>query len=314
MLTIALATLLALQEDVEKQAARVTEKDSRASFDALSRLADLAGPSRAAVEKGAGTMPAFYREALLEELRMQERMGDKCPKLKRLSLDIRNQAPLAVFTDLNTQHGDKLQLSFLNPRMGGQAGANLTLRAGDVTFMEALDAVCRESKSSLMMNGWRYGINPHQPNVASFAYRNVIVQVGSASRQRKVEFGAGETRSYQLSLQIFWDIDAPLLQVVKGRVTEALDSAGGTVAVLPPPVAAPEAEPARNDASLASLYPMSFSTQEVQLAVPKGDTIRVRGWYDVLVAGESSLFEFAPVGADAKKADERYALEVGKKN
>jgi hypothetical protein len=312
MLTIALAALLSLQDDVAKQAARVGEKDSRASFDAVSRLADLAAASRPAVEAAAAKLPDFYRDVLLEELRARERMGGRYPKVRRLSIDAKDQPPLTVFSEINAKHGEALELSFFN--RGAAAGAPVTLRIEDASFMEALDAACRQCKAGVMLNGTRLAVNPFQANVGMFSFRHCLVQVTAASRSRKIEFGAGETRSFRLTFQLLWESDAGILRVVKARVTDAVDSGGKAVAALPEPPAEPAPPRKEGDPVVVTNVLQGWNQEEVALEVPPGDTLkRLRGWYDVLMVNETSSFEFASLDKEEKKGDDHYAVEAGRK-
>jgi hypothetical protein len=315
MLSIALFALLAGQDDVARQAARITEKDSRASFDAISRLADLAASSRSAVEGAAGGLPDFYRDALRAELRVRERMGARYPNLKRYSFQFENQSPMAVFADLNSKSGGRLELAIL--ARTAPSAAPLTLNLPDVPVFEALEAACRQSKCGLFHNGWKLALNPVQENVGTFSYRSWLVQVLGTSRSRKIEFGAGSSRRFVLTMQLFGDPEDSVVRVGGAKVSEALDAGGKLVRPIPeepPPAAPPEAPPRKEGDPVTNVLTGGWNQAEVALEVPPGETLRrVRGWYEVLVAGEWSSFEFDSFDSMVKKQDEHYAVEAGKR-
>src|SRR5258708_6418608 len=78
------AALLILGQDpspVPALLSRINDRDPVAAFRAIGDLADLGPAHRAEAEKGADSLPAFYRDALLAEL--------KCPggSTRRVSLE-----------------------------------------------------------------------------------------------------------------------------------------------------------------------------------------------------------------------------------
>lgn len=297
-------------EEIARQAARLTDKDPRQSFNAVSRLAEVAAKSKPAVESAVAGLPkelAFYREALAEEIRVRETMGALYPALVRHSFDFKDQTPLSAWTQVSNMFGEKLELNFIR-RVSGAALFNLELR--DLTFMESLEEVSRGTKTGIFLNGAMLAVNPAQVTAGTCAYRNYMILMQRAVRSRKIEFGAGETRSLQVWLQIIGDSTGRLVRITRPRIAEAVDGDGVAVAELPENPKDEESEaPTKPEASFQVAVPWHQS--RVTLALPKSDTLaRLRGWFDVVLSGESSGFDFTDLSKPTKQTDEHFEVEV----
>lgn len=306
---IALAVLPQASE-VERQAARITGADGRATFDAISRLVDLAATSREAVEAAASKLPddlAFYREALREELKARE----GAPRLKRASFEAKEQSPLAALNEITAKFGEKLDLNNLSRGAGGPV-STVTVKLQDASYMEALDSICRQAKATLYSNGATLSVNPFQQDFGSFHYRNYLVLLPSATLSRRIEFGGGETRSVRIQLNLFWDSEGRIVRSVRVRVAEAIDGNGKPVATLPEE---PQpAEPARKEGDPVANFASPWNQYEIALAVPDAAKIsRVRGFYEALASREASDFEFKDLGKDERKSDDHYEVEIARK-
>lgn len=315
-MTAALALVLAVlaqEGEVARQAARITAKDPRASLDAVSRLVDLAATSREAVASAASKLPdelSFYRTALQEELKARE----GAPRLKRASFDAADRAPNAILNEIAAKFGETIDLNNLN--RGGAAAvpgpATITLKMENVSYMEALEAVCRQAKVGITLNGMQVFINPFQEHLGASAYRNYIVLLPFVTRSRRIEFGAGETRSLRLTMQLLWDSEGGVVRVGRAQVVEAVDEKGKAVEALPEEPAPPE--PARKEGDPVWNYASRWNQGEIALKIPEaGKIARLRGFYEVEGSREASAFEFADLTKDEKKADDHYEVETLRK-
>lgn len=317
----AAVVLLLLQDasgEVARQVARITSKDPRASMDAVSRLSDLAATSREAVQAAAAKLPdelSFYRTVLQEELRVRERLAGTYPKLKRASIEARDQTGLAVINEMATKFGEKLDVNNFGRGAvapAAPAGPALTFKLDDVSYMEALEAVCRQGKLGLYSNGSQLMLNPFQENVALSAFRNFLVLVPTATRSRRIEFGAGETRSLRFSLNLFWDSDTSVARIVKVQVVEALDGKGKAIPPLPEEPMGPETPRKEGDPVLNIVN--RFNQFEIALTMTDADKIsRLRGFYETLVPTGTSAFDLTDLEKEPKLSDDHYEVQAVRK-
>src|ERR1051326_8921094 len=254
MLHAVIVFALLLQDtpsEISRQAARISAKDPHASLDAVSRLSELAVTSRASVEKAAAAIPedvAFYRLALQEELRARDRLGELYPKLKRASIDAKDLAAIGVLNEMCTKFGEKLELAnYTRPGMPAPAQGSVTVRLEDASFAESLAAVARQTKMGFYWNGVRLMPNPFQETIGAFGYRNFFAFISFATRSRKIEFGAGETRSLRYAVSLYWDSQATVARTVKVRVVQALEGNGKAVPALRDEPSSPEASRKEGD-------------------------------------------------------------------
>lgn len=303
-------------DEVARQAARISAADHREAFDAVSRLADLAQQSKPAVEAAAATLPdelRFYRDGLQEELRVREALGGRYPELKRRTFQFKDQSPLGAVNQVSAEFSEKVDLNLFRR---GVAAAPFSLQLKDVPFMEALEGISRQTKLGLFVNGFQLSLNPMMPSIGSIAYRNFLVLIEGANRNRRIEFGAGETKSLQFWLRLVADSNVKLLRVSRLKLVEALDGEGGAIRELP----APRAEdshsgvPEKNASPQVFLFaPVVPDQMILTLALPKSETVaRLRGWYEVVVGGDSSVFEFVDLATPKKKADDFFEVEVSR--
>ncbi len=278
------------------------------SLGAVSRLVDRAATARGEVEAAAARMPAgFHRTVLQEELKSRP------TTLKRVSFDLKEQAATGVFNEIASKFGEKINLQhFQRGGPGGGAQATVALKLENASFMEALDAACRQAKVGVFTNGLQLALNPWQENLASSPYRNHLVVLSTATRSRKIEFGAGETRSVVLALNLFWDADGGVVRVGKVRLAEAIDDQGRPVAAQPEePAPAP---PERKEGDPVVHWINRWSQQPLALQVPDAPKLsRVRGFYEVHVSQVSSNFELGDLEKGPAKSDDHYEVQATRK-
>ena len=278
------------------------------SLGAVSRLVDRAATAREEVEAAAARMPAgFHRTVLQEELKSRP------TTLKRVSFDLKEQAAAGVFNEIASKFGEKLDAQHL--QRGGPGGAFLAiagLKLENASFMEALDAACRQAKVGVFTNGVQLSLNPWQENLASSPYRNYLVTLHTATRSRVIEFGAGETRAVVLSLNLFWDSDGGVVRVGKVRLAEAIDDQGRPVAGKPEEPA--PAQPERKEGDPVVHWIVRWSQQSMALQVPDAAKLsRLRGFYEVRMPQATREFELGDLEKGSAKSDEHYEVQATRK-
>ncbi len=219
--------------EVQKQAARVSESDPTTSFDAISRLVDLAATSKAEVEAAAAKLPAFYKEALLEELKAREKLGAKFGKEIRVSLDLKEKSVSEAITELTEASKEKVDTTWAF-RDQAQPTTQVTLKLEDVTFLRALDAICKEPK--LWIYGAEEGVAVYQNGGmihGTSIYRHFLLQVSSAEKQRRTEFGGKTKHTLTLRVSGVWDSKAGTIHGRDLRLVEAVDDKGRTLQAMP---------------------------------------------------------------------------------
>jgi hypothetical protein len=221
-------------DEVAKQAARITTKDPAASLDAISRLVDLAGKSKADVEAAAAKIPdeaAFYRQALLSELKSRGALGDKFGREIRVSIDFKEKSVADALAELGEKTKEKVDATYA---MRGAPANPITVKADEVPYLQALAQVCREAK---------YWMNPTPDGIAVYqggrdvlgmsVYRNFLVMIQSGERSSRTLFGAGTKRSLSLRIVGMWDSQAGVILAREPKLETAVDDKGRALEAMP---------------------------------------------------------------------------------
>ena len=289
--------------DVEKQAARIGDKDAQASFDAISRLVELSAGSKAEVEAAAARLPEFYRAALLEELKARESLGDRYGKETRVSIDAKEKSLSTVIDELKEKTKEKIDAYWIMQSRGSQA---VTLKVDDVPIAEAIRTLCAEAKIRAnfqcgffqLFDGGGGGGGP------SFQFRNFLFTAQSVQRTREVEFGGKATRVMSLSMTTLWDRAVTVVKIKSAELIECQDDKGRPVRGLPL-----EEKPPTGDTAIFSNVNYYATAPALRLEWPADDAeklARVRGAFVVLVPDQSTVLRMKEAEKGTKIGDEHF--------
>jgi hypothetical protein len=298
-----LLVLLCLQElsELQKQIARIGDKDPAASFDAISRLVDLAAKEEVAA--AAAKLPdalAFYRTALQEELKARERMKEKFGEVTRVSIDAKEKTLASVIEELAEKTKEKLDAHWVLQSRGSQP---VTVKVDDVTALEAIRVVCAEARLRAspqwgliqLFDGGVAGGGP------CFHYRNFQLSAWSVQKTRDVEFGGEKTRTLNVQLQSMLDRTLLIAGIEKADVLECVDDKGRAI----PPVDEPKTTPvaaATDSAVVANLLQWSWAPT-IRLQWPADDAekiARLRGSVTLLAVDATASVLLKEKGAKAE--------------
>ena len=116
---------------------RIDGRDPKVCFRAISELADLGAAHRREIEKGADHLPAFYRDALLAEM--------KWPPLAQKRVTLKGKRNFRQqLKEMERQTGEKIDLGFLDrsPSFEFQHDGEFSADCSEVTAMEAMAEAC----------------------------------------------------------------------------------------------------------------------------------------------------------------------------
>ena len=169
------AALLLAQEPAELLK-KIDGKDPAACFRTIAALAELDAKHRAEIEKGAASLPEFYRDALLAELR--------APAPAKVTLK-GAQMPLGkCLEELTRQAG--IPFDFFASQPGG--GALIDLDLDNVSAYEALAEVCARGQVTPWWLGYKnaYQVMNQGPSQRGFATRNAAMMFSSSYLGRSI--------------------------------------------------------------------------------------------------------------------------------
>ena len=176
---------LALWQDAQTLADSVTERDSGASFRAISKLVDLADARHEEVERVAAKLPAFYREVLLSELNAKRELGVRFGRGIRMDLKGTGRTLWDYLEEIGRRPGMAVKIEEWNRKHGPHQGFDVDLK--DVWAIEALAHVCERARHrfypSWLEESWSFGPGgdgPGRPPQSHpwFFYRNIGVTFG----------------------------------------------------------------------------------------------------------------------------------------
>jgi hypothetical protein len=292
--------------EVKRQAARITAKDPAASFDAVSRLVDLAGGSKEAVDAAANALGddvAFYRKALKDELDARVRLGDRYGAVQRITIDAKEKTLSSVMQEVVEKSKEKIDAYWLLQSRGSQT---VTVKAEDVPVLEALRAVCAEAKVRLTVQGGVLQLYDGGGGSApAFQYRNFLLTASTIQKTRDVQFGGAVVRSVNLTLTAAWDRGVTVARTDGIEVLECLDDKGR---VIEPLKKEEEKAPASDSPTVANVY--GFSAAAVaRLAWPPEDAEKIallRAALVLRVPKETSSFALAVAEKGTAKSDDHF--------
>jgi len=294
--------------DARKLVERITPADPAAAFDAIGRLADLPA---ADVEAAAAALPedaAFYRNALLAELKVVAKLGDRYPREARVSVAAKDRMPRDILADILDKSKETVDSGWA---FQGPGQPPISLQLDDVPFLAALKAFCKEASvrlqsqvGSLMLYRGGGDLGP------TFQFRNYLLVVTSVVRTRRVVFGAGEKRTLLISATLMCDARSGTIGVARLESAEAVDDKGRRFESAPEDREEAPADDLPEAAPNAQL-PLTLS---IPLKPPeKGvDKIaRLRGSFSALLPSATSRFTFSEkLEKGTKQSDDHFEVEI----
>ncbi len=291
---------LPLNGEPAKPAARAAEPGPRTSFREVARIVDL---TRAEAEKAAAGLPAFYRDAVLDDLKARERLGDRFGRDARISIDAKADSVDRVINAL--KRGSGIPINAEEPQ--DVQAARITLKLDDVPLMEALAAVCREAKlTPFMANDSIACVYDSLGFAATSAYRDFLVVLQPIERAWETDFGGSSRGRFGVQLVLIRRPETPIVGIGGVELVEAADDKGRALERTKPPwEAEPEATTVWNAGE--GHLPRLFLTWPGRDA---SKIARLRGSVAVRFALETSRFEFAAPKEGEQRADDHYELTV----
>jgi len=199
---------------------KIDGKDPAACFKAIAALAELDAKHRAGIEKGAATLPEFYRDALLAELR--------APAPVKVVL-LGAQMPLAeCLQELTKQTGLAFDYSG-----GGTGAAPIDLDLDKVSAFEALAEICGKGQVAPWWLGYKTAfqvMNQGTPLQRGFATRNGAVIFQSSYHGRSIVSGRAPVSYVGLTFMAGSPPGEGILGWGGVRVYEATSDAGAPLA------------------------------------------------------------------------------------
>ncbi len=223
--SLIVAMLLAGQDDAEirKQIALISDGNPRASFDAISRLADLAATRKGEVEKAIDALPdalGFYRNAAREELRVRDALGSTYPPLTRFSFEWTKAPVPEAIAELNRAAGTRGPWLELMQDLKREISAGLQ----NATLMEGLDAFLRNVDFHGLISGDRIKVWPGVGNgFDRCPFQHFLIDLYSLRIERKVEFGAPASHEFHMLIMLWWEPGLDIVQVTPADDVEVLD-------------------------------------------------------------------------------------------
>ncbi len=286
------------QSEVDKQAARITDKDPAASFDAISRLIDLAATSKPAVEAAAAKVSdSFYRTVLEEELKARERLGAKFGTVTRISIDVKDKTLASVLQELTEKSKEKLDAYWVMQSRGSQG---VTVKINDAPVLEAVRAICAEAHLRATL---QYGLiqiyeGGGVGNGPACQYRNFLISAWSLQKTREIELGGPANKILYMQLQALWDRAIMVARAEKSEIIECVDNKGRAI-----PVAPEEAKPPSTADPAVISNGLSWGwAPSVRLQWPAEDAekiARLRGAFTILVPDATASVVLKEKGAKA---------------
>lgn len=184
---LALLSLLVAQADTPGPLLDRVRGGGPDAFHALSALADLGPEHDAGVKAAAADLPPFFRDAVLSEIGLARSLGPDFGRPARLRSDGRVRSPRVLVEWLRKESGLRIEPGYTIRNGNREAFA---LPEGEMTAMEALAAICTETKQTPHIYGSStLTLNQAATAVPPFTYRNFAVFPGTLSLRKRSDFG-----------------------------------------------------------------------------------------------------------------------------
>ncbi|MBI2930180.1 MAG: hypothetical protein HYY16_00895 [Planctomycetes bacterium] len=306
MSVLLLIGVLALgQDDVGPLVERIDETDPAATFDAISRLVDLAAAG-ADVQAAAEKLPAhlaFYRTAILEELSARDRLGARFPAETRVSIDVTDLNPHDVLRQIAERSKEPIDLG--RALLAG-IQTPVTLKRKDAPVLALLSELCRKTNLRICMYGGLPTVYRGGGDSPVFQYRNFLLTLSSVQRTRRVRFGLKESRSLLLTLDLVCDSKANVVGRCPLEWAQAVDDQGRVV-----PMSEEDEPSADDDPPIVNATPPAAVTISLKLPEQGASKLsRLRGAFIARMPAEASRFVLLDLQSGASQADEHFAVEL----
>ena len=232
-MNLLLPFLLLIQErsPVPALLEKIDGHDPAACFRAIADLADLAPAHRAEIEKGAGRLPDFYRDALLAELKLPP------PSLKRVTLEGKRTFRKHL-DELARRTGMKLDLSFWKENKAEDRldRDDSLLACRDSMAMEALAAICQAHSAMIDKDALSDNLevtNFGGPPVWALGQRSLVILHKDAWQRKWVDLSSRPEWQAGLHFNVVLAPGARIYGWKDVRIVEALSEKGGDLRLDP---------------------------------------------------------------------------------
>ncbi len=313
----AIAVLLLAQDGAPRDPVDcITPKNSRSSFDAISKIVDL---PRSEAEAAAAKLPAvcdFYRRMILDDVAMRAQMGERFGREVRVTLDYKDAHATTVLASIAKQSGIRIN-DTADLFEDFDEEPKISLQVRDMLFFEAVDAVCRLAK----VQSWRVLLSNEVDfdelgdATASCYYRDFMFTAGTMERRWAVEFGAGSRQWMSVRVAAIWDPRSGILGAGAWELIEGCDDRATKFATQKLPEETPAATTDATEEEVRNLCsPLQLdrlSTLTLTSPHPEATKIeRLRGSFTARMPLDSSDFTFTPTKDIDEKSDDHFDVRV----